>query len=409
MEQVLSRPNLQAALKRVRKNKGSPGIDGMSVEELGPHLVTEWPDIKAVLLDGTYRPSPVKRQLIPKPGGGQRELGIPTVLDRFIQQALLQVLQPIFDPGFSEYSFGFRPGRCAHDAVQTAQGYVQSGRRIVVDVDLEKFFDRVNHDILMDRLSRKIGDRSVLRLIRHYLEAGIMANGVVMERHEGTPQGGPLSPLLANILLDEVDKELERRGHLFARYADDLNVYVGSKRAGERVMRLLLELFGRLRLKVNASKSGVEPVTKRQFLGFSFWFSAGKAARRRIAPKSLKRFKQRVRWLTRRNCGKSMEQVADGLRSYLLGWLGYYRLSETPKVFRDLDKWIRHRLRQIQLKQWKRGKTMYRELIARGASKEDALYVAANSRRWWRNSAMRLNRALPISWSDQLGVPRLAA
>src|SRR5690606_12173590 len=241
------------------------------------------------------------------------------------------------------------------------------------------------------------------------LEAGIMADGVVMERHEGTPQGGPLSPLLANILLDEVDQELERRGHSFARYADDLNVYVCSKRAGERVMHLLQRLFGRLRLKVNPSKSGVESVTKRQFLGFSFWFSVGKVTRRRISPKSLKRFKQRVRELTRRNCGKSMEQVVERLRSYLLGWRAYYGLTETPGKLSDLDKWIRHRLRCIQLKQWKRGTTVYRELKARGASDDDARYVAANARRWWRNSSMRLNRALPNSLFDQLGVPRLAA
>jgi len=408
MGRALSRPNLLAALKRVRKNKGSPGIDGMTVDELRGYLVSEWPSIRERLLQGTYCPSPVKRQLIPKPGGGERQLGIPTVLDRFIQQALLQVLQPVFDPGFSEHSHGFRPGRRAHDAVLNAQSYVQSGRRVVVDVDLEKFFDQVNHDILMDRVSRKIDDKSVLRLVRRYLEAGIMAEGVVTERHEGTPQGGPLSPLLANILLDEVDKELERRGHKFARYADDLNVYVGSKRAGERVMHLLRRLFDRLHLKVNESKSAVAPVTERQFLGFSFWYSKGKVVRRRISPKARKRFKQQVRQLTRRNCGKSMEQVSKRLRSYLLGWLGYYRLTETPGILRDLDQWIRHRLRQIQLKQWKRGTTIYRELKARGASEEDARYVAVNSRRWWRNSSMRLNRALPNLWIDQLGIPRLA-
>src|SRR5690606_15854361 len=343
LERVLSRANLQAAFRRVRKTKGSPGIDGISVGELGPHLVTTWPQYKEALLSGRYRPSPVKRQLIPKPGGGQRELGIPTVLDRLIQQALLQVLQPIFDPGFSAHSYGFRPGRRAHDAVLAAQRFVQNGRRIVVDVDVEKFFDRVNHDILMDRVARKVDDKRVLRLIRHYLEAGIMADGVVMERQEGTPQGGPLSPLLANILLDEVDQELERRGHQFARYADDLNVYVSSKRAGERVMRLLQRLFSCLRLKINPTKSGVGSVMRHQFLGFSFWFSAGKAVRRRIAPKSLQRLKQQVRQLTRRNCGKSMEQVVERLRSYLLGWRSYYGLTETPGTLRDLDEWIRHR------------------------------------------------------------------
>jgi len=409
LERALSRANLQAAFRRVKKNKGSPGIDGMTVDELGPYLVTEWPRLREELLGGHYRPSPVKRQLIPKPGGAQRELGIPTVLDRLIQQALLQVLQPIFDPGFSEHSYGFRPGRRAHDAVLAAQRFVQNGRRIVVDVDLEKFFDRVNHDILMDRVARKVSDKRVLRLIRRYLEAGIMANGAVMERQEGTPQGGPLSPLLANILLDEVDKELERRGHHFARYADDLNVYVGSKRAGERVMRLLQRLFGGLRLKVNPSKSGVEPVSKRQFLGFSFWFSAGKVTRRRISSKSLKRFKQRVRELTQRNCGKSMGQVIEHLRSYLLGWLAYYGLTETPKTLRKLDMWVRHRLRAIQLKQWKRGRTVYRELRKRGMTEADARAIAADTRRWWHNSGTLLNLALPNSLFDQLGVPRLAA
>jgi len=305
MEAVLSRSNLQAALKRVRSNKGSPGIDGMTVEELPGWLREHWPGVRERLRAGTYQPRPVKRQLIPKRGGGMRELGIPTVLDRFIQQAVLQVLQPRFDPTFSQHSHGFRPGRRAHDAVREAQAYVQEGRRWVVDVDLEKFFDRVNHDVLMGKLAVRIGDKTVLGLIRRYLDAGIMANGVVVERHEGTPQGGPLSPLLANVLLDEVDTELEKRGHAFVRYADDCNVYVRSKRAGERVMELLRRLYARLRLRVNESKSAVAYATHRQFLGFAFWVGPGQVVKRRVAPKALGTLKDRGRRLTRRTRGRS--------------------------------------------------------------------------------------------------------
>ncbi|WP_298102787.1 group II intron reverse transcriptase/maturase, partial [Bradyrhizobium sp.] len=270
MEKACERQNLQAALKRVRQNAGNPGIDGMTVEELPDHLRVHWPRLREELLAGGYQPQPVRRVVIPKPGGGERELGIPTVLDRFIQQALLQVLQPLFDPTFSDASYGFRPGRSAHDAVRRAQAYVQEGRGFVVDIDLEKFFDRVNHDILMGRLAKRIADGRVLRLIRRYLNAGMLADGVVIERHEGTPQGGPLSPLLANVLLDEVDKELERRGHAFVRYADDLNVYVRTQRSGERVMTSLRKLFGKLKLRVNETKSKVRRATASKFLGFSF-------------------------------------------------------------------------------------------------------------------------------------------
>lgn len=408
MERVLEPANLKAALKRVRKNRGSPGIDRMTVDELGPYLITAWPDLRDALMDGSYRPSPVRRQLIPKPDGSQRELGIPTVVDRFIQQAIAQALQPLFDPQFSPCSFGFRPGRSAHDAIRVARQYVQSGRYVVVDVDLAKFFDRVNHDILMNRVARVVEDPRVLRLIRHYLNAGIMADGVVIQRHQGTPQGGPLSPLLANILLDEVDKELEHRGHTFVRYADDLNVYVRSQRAGNRVMELLLKLFGRLKLTVNTAKSGVAPATKRQFLGFSFWWGAGRTAKLRVSAKSLKRFKQRVRELTRRNCGKSLPDVIERLRSYLLGWRGYYGLAETPKKLRDLDKWIRHRLRCMQLKQWKRGRTVYRELRKRGAKDGEAREIAMFTRCWWRTSRMKLNRFLPNRLFAQLGLPQLS-
>lgn len=409
MERVLSRQNLQAALKWVRKNKGSPGTDVMRVEELGDHLRENWPGLREQLMCGRYQPAMVKQQLIPKSGGGMRKLGIPTVLDRFIQQALLQVLQPMFDPTFSEHSHGFRPGRRAHDAVVEAQRYLQQGRSIVVDVDLEQFFDRVNHDVLMGRLAKRIGDRRVLGLIRRYLEAGILANGLATERYEGTPQGGPLSPLLANVLLDEVDKELEKRGHAFVRYADDCNVYVRSRRAGERVMGLLKRLYTQLRLRVNPSKSAVDRATRRKLLGYSFWVAPGRAIKRRVSAKALGALKERVRRITRRTGGRSIEQVVEELRGYLVGWKQYYRLAETPRIFAQLDEWLRHRLRAIHLKHWKRGKTIYRALRRRGLSHVAAARVAANGRRWWRNSAMTINAAFPIRYFDELGLPRLAA
>ena len=408
MERVVERSNVMVALKRVQKNKGSPGIDGMTVEALRLHLRETWPVLREQLLTGTYRPQPVKRQLIPKSDGGMRELGIPTALDRFIQQALLQVLQPRFDPTFSEHSYGFRPGRRAHDAVCQAQRYIQEGRRWVVDVDLEKFFDRVNHDVLMGRLARRISDGRVLRLIRHYLEAGIMANGVVMERQEGTPQGGPLSPLLANVLLDEVDKELEKRGHAFVRYADDCNVYVRSQRAGERVMVAMRDLFTKLRLRVNETKSAVAPPWERKLLGYSFWLSKDDQVKREVAGKALATMKHRVRALTGRSGGRSLTAIVGDLRSYLLGWKAYFRLADTPTDFRHLDSWIRHRLRAIQLKHWKTASTIYRELRKRGTPHFTAKRVAGNATRWWKNSGMALNAALPVSHFDGLGLPRLA-
>jgi group II intron reverse transcriptase/maturase len=408
MERVCERQNLQAALKRVRRNAGSPGIDGMTVEELPGHLRVNWLRLREELLAGRYRPQPVKRVAIPKPGGGERELGIPTVLDRFIQQALLQVLQPLFDPTFSDASYGFRPGRSAHEAVLRAQAYVQEGRGVVVDIDLEKFFDRVNHDMLMGRLAKRMADTRVLRLIRRYLEAGVLADGVVIERHEGTPQGGPLSPLLANVLLDEVDKELERRGHAFVRYADDLNVYVRTQRSGERVMNSLRTLFAKLKLRVNETKSKVARATKSKFLGFSFWVARGRRIRRRVAPQAIERMKECVRELTRRNAGRSLAQMCKPLGRYLVGWKAYFRLAETPRAFADIDAWVRHRLRAVQLKHWKRGWVVYRELVARGMSPDAARRVAASSRRWWHNSAMALHIALPNRFFDELGVPRLA-
>jgi len=404
---VLARENMQQAWKRVRANKGAAGIDGLGIDETAERLMFEWPVIGEQLLQGTYRPQPVRRVTIPKPDGGQRELGIPTVVDRLIQQALLQVLQPLLDPTFSQHSYGFGPGRSAHQADHAAQAHVESGRRVVVDVDLEKFFDRVNHDILIDRLRKRVSDAGVIRLVRAYLMSGIMDGGVLMARSEGTPQGGPLSPLLASVLLDEVDKELERRGHCFVRYADDANVYVRSRRAGKRVMALLLKLCGRLRLKVNEAKSAVASVFQRKFLGFSFWVAPGGKVKRRVADKAKATFKQRVRKRTRRSGGASLEQVVERLRSYVLGWKAYFRLADTPGVWKELDQWIRHRMRAIQLKQWRRGTTAYRELRARGARPEVALLVAGNMRRLWPNSGTPLNGVLDLSWADQLGIPRL--
>ncbi len=410
MEQVVGRANAVQALKRVRRNKGSPGIDGMTVEELTPYLRAQWPGLREALLAGTYRPSVVKRQRIPKRGGGMRELGIPTVLDRFIQQLLLQVLQPIFDPTFSEHSHGFRPRRRAHDAVREAQGYLQDGRRWVVDVDLETFFDRVNHDVLMGKLHQRIVDQQMLRIIRRFLEAGLMADGVVVERHEGTPQGGPLSPLLANVLLDEVDKELERRGHAFVRYADDCNVYVRSKRAGERVLAALRQTYAKLRLRVNEQKSTVARMWDRQFLGYSFWVARGGQVKRRVAPKALGELKQRVRQITCRNGGRSLEQVTGELGVYLRGWKEYFKLAETPRILADLDGWVHRRLRALQLKQWRRGVTTFRELRARGVPEWLIRKGAAHRRRWWWAAALgAMQQALPGSYFDRLGVPRLAA
>jgi RNA-directed DNA polymerase len=355
---ALARENLRRAFKRMRANRGAAGVDGLDINQTAEHLSSAWPAIREQLLAGTYLPSPVRRVLIPKPDGGEHELGIPTVMDRLIQQALLQVLQPILDPTFSEHSYGFRPGRRAQDAVLAAQVHVQAGRRIVVDVDLEKFFDRVNHDILIDRLSKRIADAGVIGLIRAYLNSGIMSDGVVQQRYQGTPQGGPLSPLLANVMLDEVDKELERRRHHLVRYADYTNVYVRSRRAGERVMALLRRLYAKLHLTVNEAKSAVARVFGRKFRGYSLWVARGREVKRRVADKPLATFKQRVRQLTRRSGGRSMQQVVDGLRPYLLGWKAYFGLAQTPWVWRELDEGLRHRLRAIQLRQWKRGTTI---------------------------------------------------
>lgn len=408
LEAALARQNLQTAWKRVKANKGAAGVDELDIEQTAQVIRQHWPDIRQALLTGHYRPSPVRKVMIPKPDGSQRELGIPTVLDRLIQQALLQVLQPLIDPTFSDYSHGFRPGRRAHDAVKAARSYVQSGKRVVVDVDLSKFFDRVNHDILIGRLRKRIDDAGVIRLIRAYLNAGIMDGGVVVDRHLGTPQGGPLSPLLANVMLDDVDKALEARGYSFARYADDCNVYVGSKKAGERVMVYLRRLYADLKLQINEAKSAVASACGRKFLGYALWVAKGKEVKCRVADKPMQNFKARIRQLTRRSGGRSMEQTVEKLRPYLLGWKAYFGLAQTPRVWLRLDEWLRHRLRAIQLRHWKRPKTIHRELKARGASEDVARQVAGNCHRWWRNSNGVIKIVLTTAYFDGLGVPRLS-
>lgn len=408
MERVLARPNMLQALKRVRQNRGAPGVDGMTVDTIKGWLIQHWKAVRKDLLAGSYEPAAVRKVSIPKRSGGERVLGIPTVLDRLIQQAILQVLQPAVDPTFSEHSHGFRPGRNAHDAIRSAQAHVAAGREWVVDIDLEKFFDTVNHDVLMSRLAARITDRRVLRLIRQYLRAGMLTEGVAVPRSRGTPQGGPLSPLLANILLDEVDKELERRGHAFARYADDLRIFCRSQRAAQRAMTTTTQLFNKLRLRVNPSKSAVAKATERPFLGFSLW-------KRREGPRivaseeSLERLKTRVRQITRRTRGYSLQFVIDELRRYLNGWRGYFGIAVTPGRFRQLDGWIRRRLRSYLLHQWRRGPKIHDELTALGIPRRMAAAVATNSGRWWKMSKTAANYGLRNSYFDGMGLPRLAA
>jgi RNA-directed DNA polymerase len=407
MEAIVERNNLTKALARVKANKGAAGIDGMTFEDLTPYLKEHWPTIRAQLLDGTYKPQPVRRVEIPKASGGLRPLGIPTVLDRFIQQAVMQVLQAELDRTFSEHSFGFRPGRSAHQAVERAQAYIASGHDVVVDIDLEKFFDRVNHDILMGLVAKRVTDKRILKLIRGFLTAGVLADGLVSPTQEGTPQGGPLSPLLSNLMLDVLDKELEKRGHRFVRYADDCNIYVRSRRAGERVMESIEQFLAkRLKLKVNKAKSAVAKPSVRKFLGFSFL--GGKKPRRRIAPQAIDRFKARVRELTRRTCGKSLSQVAKELSCYLIGWRGYFGRCETPSVLRELDQWIRRRLRAIAWKQWKRGRTRYTKLRRCGVGRDLAARTAGSPHGPWRLShSPALNIALPNAFFAALGVATL--
>lgn len=409
MEEVCERSNLQLALKRVRQNGGAPGVDGMSVSDLREHLKENWPVIKQQLLEGSYQPIAVRRARIPKPPGkDKRELGIPCVLDRFIQQAMLQVLQGKWDKRFSDHSYGFRPVRRAHQAVAQAQSYLKGGYAWVVDIDLEKFFDRVNHDRLMSALAKEIEDKRVLKVMRAFLNAGVMENGVVSISEEGVPQGGPLSPLLSNIVPDELDKELEARGHKFVRYADDCNIYVCSERAGQRVMRSVSDFITRrLKLKVNGTKSAVAQPHDRKFLGFSF--TAGKLPqRRKIALQSLERFKNRVRQLTNRNHSKSFEKRVAELSMYLRGWRGYFGYCETLNVLRDLDSWIRRRLRSVLWKQWKVYNRRRAELIKRGVRPDLAHTTAWSSKGPWNvchTPGVRI--ALPNSFFDSIGLPRL--
>lgn len=410
MEEVCERVNCEQALKRVKANKGAAGVDGMTVRELPQYLKQHWPAIRDQLLRGAYRPQPVRRVEIDKPdGGGVRKLGVPTVLDRFIQQAVLQVLQKRWDETFSDRSYGFRPGRSAHQAVARAQQYVREGCGWVVDLDLEKFFDRVNHDKLMARIAKRVSDKRMLKLIRAFLTAGVMEGGLVSAVGEGTPQGGPLSPLLSNIVLDELDRELESRGHRFVRYADDCNIYVRSGRAGNRVMASVTSFINRrLKLKVNSEKSAVARPADRKFLGFSF--TRGQEPRRRIAPKALERFKRRIRELTRRTRGVSVERIVADVATYLRGWHGYFRFCETRSVLRDLDSWVRRRLRAVVWKQWKRGRRRFAELRKRDINGDLAAKTAGSPHGPWRLArSPALNYALPNAYLDSLGLPRLAA
>jgi RNA-directed DNA polymerase len=407
MEEVCERENCKRALKRVKANEGSPGVDGMTVQELPGFLQQHWPAIREQLLSGTYKPQPVKRVEIPKPDGGVRKLGIPTVLDRFIQQAVMQVLQGRWDRTFSEHSYGFRPGRSAHQAVEAAQQHIAAGYRWVVDLDLEKFFDRVCHDKLMAKIVERVSDQRLLKLIRAFLRAGVMEGGLVSPVDEGTPQGGPLSPLLSNIVLDEFDRELERRGHHFARYADDSNIYVRSRRAGERVMKSLTRFISaKLKLQVNQSKSAVAEPWERKFLGFSF--TRSESPKRRIAPKAVKRFKERVRELTSRTRGISIERMAKELTLYLRGWIGYFGKCETPSVLQSLEEWTRRRLRSAIWTQWKRGTARFAKLRKRGVSFHLAATTAGSAHGPWHlANSKALALALPNAYFDSLGIPRL--
>jgi RNA-directed DNA polymerase len=408
MEQICDRENLIRAWQHVQANGGAPGVDGLSIAQTREQLIKRWPEVRDQLLQGTYQPQPVRRVEIPKPDGGVRLLGIPTVLDRLIQQAILQVLSPQWDPTFSESSFGFRPNRSAHQAVAQAQAFIAAGHQWVVDIDLEKFFDRVNHDVLMARVARRITDKRLLKLIRAFLTAGVMENGLVSPSEEGTPQGGPLSPLLSNLLLDEWDKELERRGHKFCRYADDCNIYVRSERAGQRVLESMTGFLSkRLRLKVNTSKSAVGRPKERKFLGFRFTW--GKHLKRAIAPKALARFRERVRELTNRHSGRALETTVVRLTRYLRGWGGYFGYCQTPSELEALDKWIRRRLRAILWSQWQTWRNRARRLTALGIPWGRAAQAAASSSGIWRMATHpTVQQALDLAYFDRLGLPRLS-
>jgi len=403
-EAVFERENMQTALKRVESNKGAAGVDGMKVEDLGGYLKKHWLEVREALESGKYRPSPVRRVEIPKPDGGVRQLGIPTVQDRLIQQAIAQVLSPMFEQVFSPNSYGFRPGRSAHQAIQKSQEYIRAGYDWVVDIDLEKFFDRVNHDILMARVVRVVKDKRVLKLIRAYLESGMMVNGIVMDTEEGTPQGGPLSPLLSNIILNELDKELEERGHKFVRYADDCNIYVKTQRAGERVLEGVKQYLEKgLKLKVNPQKSKVERVTRAKFLGFSFWKRKGDVYIR-IANRTKERFMEKIRHLTKRTRAGKLEDVVGNINRYVIGWTAYYRMATTPSVYKELDEWIRRRLRQILWKRWKRGTTRYRELVRLGVPKERAALGAVGTSPWRMSRTPVIHEALSNAYWRNAGL-----
>jgi RNA-directed DNA polymerase len=408
MEAVVERENMRAAYARVVSNKGASGIDGMSVADLGAHLAKHWPRIKEELLAGRYEPQPVLGVEIPKPGGGMRQLGIPTATDRLVQQALHQVLCPIFDPDFSESSYGFRPGRSAHGAVLRARAFVASGRRWVVDMDLEKFFDRVNHDVLMSRVARRVGDKRVLGLVRRYLQAGMMRDGLVGQRLEGTPQGGPLSPLLSNILLDDLDKELERRGHTFCRYADDCNIYVRSRRAGERVMASLTQFLGTaLRLTINTAKSAVGRPWQRKFLGYSM--TTHHEPKLKVAAASVARLKGNLNEEFRRGRGRNLGRlIAEKLTPKLRGWINYFKLAEVKNVFEDVDGWLRRKLRCLLWRQWKRSLTRAKNLMKRGLDEARAWRSATNGRGpWWNSGASHMNEAFPKRYFDACGLVSL--
>ena len=405
IEEVLRRENMQRAYQRVKRNRGSAGVDGMTVDELMPYLRSHWARIRDEIREGRYRPQPVLLVEIPKPGGrGMRRLGIPTVVDRLIQQALLQVLQPGIDPTFSESSYGFRPGRSAHQAVERAREHIRSGYRWVVDMDLEKFFDRVNHDILMSRMARRVKDKRILLLIRRYLQAGMLEGGVVSQRVEGTPQGGPLSPLLSNVLLDELDRELERRGHRFVRYADDCDIYVRSRRAGERVLASVERFLRKqLRLTVNRDKSAVDRPWRRKFLGYTV--TAHREAKLRIAPESVKRFRDKVRELARQGRGRSLAWTIERLEPLIRGWVAYFRLAEVKAAFEQLDQWLRRRLRCILWRQWKRPRTRAKRLMRLGLARQRAFTSAYNGHgAWWNAGASHMNHAVPTRFFRKLGL-----
>jgi RNA-directed DNA polymerase len=406
MERICGRENLNRAYKRVKANKGAPGIDGMTVKELYGWLKEHKGGLMASLLDGNYEPSPVLGKEIDKPGGGKRLLGIPTVVDRLVQQAILQVLEGIVDPVFSESSYGFRRGRNAHQALKQAAKYVEGGRAIVVDIDVERFFDRVNHDMVMARLARHVSDKRLLHVVRRFLEAGVMWDGVRNERHEGTPQGGPLSPLLANLLLDDLDKELERRGHRFCRYADDCNIYVRTQEAGERVMASVTRfLEGKLKLRVNREKSAAALVQERQFLGYRILWDGWLA----IAPRSLERAKRRIREITRRSRGISLERMIGELNSYLMGWVTYFRYAACKRHLRRLDEWIRRKLRCVRLKQRKRAKPIADFLQSLGVPEWNAWILALSGKGWWRKSGTpQAHQAMSIAWFRAQGLVSLA-